>query len=215
MMLCFLPMMLVVRILYIMAHVLWIGVSVYYKVRTLKYKCKPNLWFSVLFGKANHSCFPYFSFFLDSFDIEIRKNIFGQSPKYLKSPITSNIIEKYGVLISQWAWLYQALLEVSMNKITLWINVCADDWTTKGPVIASNEYLKQLLVQTIWVVFVMYQYWSQISPFMATTMTMTCTNLYYSQQYNTCYQGNQSSHPVATLEVNQLPVTELLTNGVR
>ena len=38
------------------------------------------------------------------------------------------IIDEYDVPISQWTWLYQALLEVSMNKITLWINVCADDW---------------------------------------------------------------------------------------
>ena len=29
------------------------------------------------------------------------------------------IIDKYGAPISQWTWLYQALLEVSMNKIAL------------------------------------------------------------------------------------------------
>ena len=30
------------------------------------------------------------------------------------------IIDKYGVQINQWAWWYQALLEVSMNRIALW-----------------------------------------------------------------------------------------------
>ena len=29
------------------------------------------------------------------------------------------IVDKYGFPISQWAWLCQALLEVSMNKIAL------------------------------------------------------------------------------------------------
>ena len=48
------------------------------------------------------------------------------------------IIDKYGVLISQWIWLYQALLEVSMNKIALWLNFSADDWTAKRTTIASN-----------------------------------------------------------------------------
>ena len=48
------------------------------------------------------------------------------------------IVDKYGGTISQWTWLYQALLEVSMNRITLWINVRADDWTVEMSVIASN-----------------------------------------------------------------------------
>ena len=37
--------------------------------------------------------------------------------------------------------MYQALLEVSMNKIALLINVCADDWTAEKAIIASNEHL--------------------------------------------------------------------------
>ena len=49
------------------------------------------------------------------------------------------IIDKYGILISQWAWLYQELLEVSMNKVTFWINVCADDWIAERTIIASND----------------------------------------------------------------------------
>ena len=36
------------------------------------------------------------------------------------------IIDKYGVPVKQWAWLCQAFLEVSMNKIVLWISVCAN-----------------------------------------------------------------------------------------
>ena len=103
MMLCFLPMML----LCVMADILWVRVSIYYKVGTLELKGKQNVWFYVF---------------------------------------VPNIILSHFVIDSM--------------------------TTTKN------------------------------------------TNLYNSQQYNTCYQGNQSSHPVPTLKVNQLPVTELLTNGV-
>ena len=39
-----------------------------------------------------------------------------------------SFIDKYGVLTNQWTWLYEALLEVPMTKIALWIRVCADDW---------------------------------------------------------------------------------------
>ena len=46
------------------------------------------------------------------------------------------IIDKYGGLLRQWAWLYEALLEVSMNKISLWINVCVDDWTAEMAITA-------------------------------------------------------------------------------
>ena len=35
--------------------------------------------------------------------------------------------------------MYQALSEVSMNKIALWINICADDWTAERSIIASND----------------------------------------------------------------------------
>ena len=40
----------------------------------------------------------------------------------------------------------QALLEVSMIKITLWINVCADDWTAETSTIASNARFKGCLL---------------------------------------------------------------------
>ena len=47
-------------------------------------------------------------------------------------------IDKYGVLTNQWTWLYEALLEVSMAKIALWIRVCADDRTAESAIKASN-----------------------------------------------------------------------------
>ena len=49
------------------------------------------------------------------------------------------IIDKYVIQISQWAWLYQALLEVSVNKIALWINVGTDDWSTERAILPSNN----------------------------------------------------------------------------
>ena len=49
------------------------------------------------------------------------------------------IVDKHGIPISQWALLCQVLLEVSMNKIALWINVCADDWRAKMSTIANND----------------------------------------------------------------------------
>ena len=48
-------------------------------------------------------------------------------------------IDKYGVLTKQWTWLYEALLEVSMTKIALWIGVCADDRAAESAIKASNE----------------------------------------------------------------------------
>ena len=50
------------------------------------------------------------------------------------------IVDKYDVPINQWTWMCQALLEVSMNKIALRINVYADDWTAELSAIASNDY---------------------------------------------------------------------------
>ena len=50
-------------------------------------------------------------------------------------------VDKYGVSISQWVWLCQALWEVSMNKKALWINICADDWAAEMSTIASNADL--------------------------------------------------------------------------
>ena len=50
-------------------------------------------------------------------------------------------IDKYGILINQWAWLYQALLEVSLNIIALWISIDVDYWTAEMAVIASNEWI--------------------------------------------------------------------------
>ena len=56
------------------------------------------------------------------------------------TPTLLAFIDKYGILISQWTWVYHALLEVSINKIVLWIYVCADDWTAERAIIASNEH---------------------------------------------------------------------------
>ena len=48
------------------------------------------------------------------------------------------IIDKYGVSIRQWNWLNQALLEVLMTKISLWINDGVHDWTVERAIIAGN-----------------------------------------------------------------------------
>ena len=50
-------------------------------------------------------------------------------------------IAKYGVPTNQWTWLYEALLEVSMTEIALWIRVYVDDWTAESAVKASNGLL--------------------------------------------------------------------------
>ena len=68
---------------------------------------------------------------------------------------------KYSVLISQLAWLYQALSDVSINKIVLWINVRADDWTAESSIIAGNELFSFLashphrLLQKLLIVYIM------------------------------------------------------------
>ena len=49
------------------------------------------------------------------------------------------IIDNYGILIRQCVRVYQAL-EVSMDKIKLWKNVCSDEWTAEKAIIAGNEY---------------------------------------------------------------------------
>ena len=72
-------------------------------------------------------------------DIKIRFLVWRHKKK---EPLHKKLFEltsKYGVPINQWAWLYQALLEVSMNKIALWINICADDWTVGKTIIVSNS----------------------------------------------------------------------------
>ena len=48
------------------------------------------------------------------------------------------IIDKYSAPFNQWTWLYQELLEVSVNIIAFWTNVCAHDWTAKRTIIAST-----------------------------------------------------------------------------
>ena len=58
-------------------------------------------------------------------------------------------IDKYGVLTNQWTWLYEALLEVSMTKIALWIRVYADDWAAESAIKASNEKMERILKATI------------------------------------------------------------------
>ena len=45
---------------------------------------------------------------------------------------------KYGVPTSQWTWLYEALLEVSMTKIALWMLVCTGDWAAESRIKATN-----------------------------------------------------------------------------
>ena len=50
---------------------------------------------------------------------------------------------KYGIPTNQWTWLYEALLEVSVTKIVLWIYVYVDDWTAKSAVKASNEWFQE------------------------------------------------------------------------
>ena len=57
---------------------------------------------------------------------------------------------KYAVPNNQWTWLCQALLEVSMTTIALWICVCADDWAAELAVKASNESSKTFLN---WMIF--------------------------------------------------------------
>ena len=58
---------------------------------------------------------------------------------YLKSLLA--FTAKCGVPTNQWTWLCQALLEVSMTTIALWICVCADDWAAESAVKASNDEL--------------------------------------------------------------------------
>ena len=45
------------------------------------------------------------------------------------------LIDKYDL----WTWLYEALLEVSITKITVWVRVCADDCAAESAIKASNE----------------------------------------------------------------------------
>ena len=49
------------------------------------------------------------------------------------------IVAKYDVPIREWAFLHQALIQLSMKKLALWISVCADDWTAEWAIIASKE----------------------------------------------------------------------------
>ena len=35
--------------------------------------------------------------------------------------------------------MYEALFEVLMNKIALWMRVCADDWVAESAIKASND----------------------------------------------------------------------------
>ena len=75
----------------------------------------------------------------------------AKNPSWLQNPeqISTQVHKRYISSITsnyQQIWrpdepmslMYQALLEVSMNKITLWIDVCADDWIAERAIIASN-----------------------------------------------------------------------------
>ena len=82
--------------------------------------------------------------YLNYFHFRVREwRVFWLTLKWSSPRIVSwlAINDKYGVPISKWTWLYHALLEVSMNGLALWINVCADDWTTERAIIASNVFL--------------------------------------------------------------------------
>ena len=53
----------------------------------------------------------------------------------------TSFIDKYGVPTNLWTQLYEALLEMSMTKITLWICVRVDDWEAESAIKASNELM--------------------------------------------------------------------------
>ena len=53
--------------------------------------------------------------------------------------LLATTIAKYGVPINQWFCLYQALLEVCVNKIPLLPMSRVDEWTAECAVIVSNE----------------------------------------------------------------------------
>ena len=61
--------------------------------------------------------------------------------KFISAPLLA-FIDKYGILTNQWTWLYEALLEVSVTKIALWICVCADDWAAESAIKASSEQVR-------------------------------------------------------------------------
>ena len=69
----------------------------------------------------------------------LRNPSMSLSCKYIKCSISNKqlspllaIIVKCGIPISQWAWLYQAVWEVSIDKIALWINVGVHRWRADG-----------------------------------------------------------------------------------
>ena len=59
-----------------------------------------------------------------------QKSCNRQSPQDCASLLA--FIDKYGIPTNQWTWFYEALLEVSMTKIALWICFCADDWAVES-----------------------------------------------------------------------------------
>ena len=71
----------------------------------------------------------------------LRKSWISWEPLAPAALITS-FYDKYGIPTNQWTWLYEALLEVSMTKIALWIRICADDWAAKRAIKASNERIE-------------------------------------------------------------------------
>ena len=88
-------------------------------------------WAGGTYPTGMHSCLPLW----------IKRWVGG---RWEHVPPTSSLlafIDKYGVLTNQWTWLYEALLEVSMTKIALWIRVCADDWAGQKCDKSCNECL--------------------------------------------------------------------------
>ena len=79
--------------------------------------------------------------------LSVHSNLLQGTSSAKKSPIILLLYQppllaftaKYAVPNNQWTWLCQALLEVSMTTIALWICVCADDWAAELAVKASND----------------------------------------------------------------------------
>ena len=121
--------------------------------RTLS-RCCTNVPPKILIGAS--LAVPILNSQLHIFHFESQRRLLSQMFQRLLRFLTQNgdqehwtsvktllaIIDKYVVPIRQCAWLYQALSEVSVNKIALWINVCTDDWTAKRVIIAINACKK-------------------------------------------------------------------------
>ena len=82
-----------------------------------------------------HICLPIIAT-NDAHSLDWSKNRFKQECVPAGSLLA--FTAKYAVPNNQWTWLCQALLEVSVTTIALWICVCVDDWAAELAVKASN-----------------------------------------------------------------------------